>query len=796
MFTEPSTILSSEASTPNNSSSEEPEIPPSPFKKILFILALVLAVAILVVAIFFVIKKYWPPREQAVITDLNLTSSTTVPIISASTTLPNLDQVATTTLTLATSSFSNLEVEYLSFADFYKASDNKIVPKISDYSLPLNIKIDVMNYYDISRKLNLDPGLNSLNNLGFALINNPWAQAAPDFFTLYGNLTTNQIPLLITSDFIIYNYQNILKKSFKDIEKNVFYNNLWDINYRLYTAAKNRYEARLASIGNINEAILEGERLETVFFAVALELLKPAPSQISSNSAAANSTQFVKAEADLFYFVVPPYLRDDVLAEVKLIREANSDQIKSPVLLYRRNYKDFIVPTDYRTDAKLHNFYLTIKWLNSVFPLNYRDKNCPNCLLDQADWRINLTAASFISQDFSLLPELKNKWARIYKVMSFFKGLREDLNYVNYRDSLSSLFGADYKIEELFHDKNNQAISNLEKLRTKLLNLDFPVITGGLDRSSASLKSQLGLKVLAESYWPNDYIFSQLTIPAVSTFLGTSTRTSNVTSCKNNDRTTVRCGGFALDPINLVYPVGNSPYFTENTNYLHYSQGVISLQAAMSKNDIKYTNNYWTTLNLLKIFLSPNKNSLPLFSLSPEWRSKELKTAVAAWVNLQLPLENFSVVPTFTGKNINSLAQLSKNSYVEPNLNLIDELITNNNMLLGMFNALQLDTEVPSMAQNIRNFSAKLVSLQQIVIKEITSQPLTATDNEVIVDFTRQFKITDYSLGNRQLYLSFPQTKIGLKEDLSQLQLLVLVHREGDNKVFSVGPTWSQQEGR
>ncbi|MFA6994940.1 MAG: DUF3160 domain-containing protein [Patescibacteria group bacterium] len=795
MFTEPSTILSSENETVDDSVNGEPESSPPPFKKILFLTALILAVVILGIAIFFVVKKYWPSPRQPVVNNLDLTSSTTVPVSPATTTLPNLDPIATTTVDVATSSFSNLEIEYLSFADFYKAPDNKIIPKIINYPLPLNVKIDVMNYYDISRKLNLDPGLNDLNGQGFTLINNPWPQKSPDFFALYGSLSANQIPLLITSDFIIYNYQNILKKSFKDIEKNVFYNNLWDINYRLYTAAKNRYEARLASIGNINDSILEGERLETAFFAVALELLKPAVNQTPSNSASPNLDLFTKTETDRFYFVVPPYLRDDVLAEENLIRGANASQTKSPVFLYPRDYKEFIVPPDYRTDAKLNNFYLTTKWLNSVFPLNYRDKNCPNCLLDRADWRINLTAASLISQDFSLLPELKNKWARIYKVMSFFKGLREDLSYINYRDSLSSLFGADYKIDELFSDQNKQGLSNLEKLRAKLSDLDFSVIAGGLDRNSPSFKSQSGLKVLAESFWPNDYIFSRLTAPTVSTYLGTSTLSTNITSCKKN-QSTVRCTGFSLDPINLVYPIGGSLYFAENTNYLHYNQEISNLQAKMSKDNVKYTNNYWTTLNLIKIFLSPDKNLLPVFALSPEWRNKELKTAAAVWINLQLPLENFSVVPTFTGTNINSLTQLNKNSYVEPNLNLINELIANNNMLLGMFNALQLDTEVPAASQNIKNFSSNLIALQQIVTKELAGESLTTTDNETIVGFTRQFKITNYSPGNQQLYLSFPQTKNGLKEDLSQLQLLVLIHQEGNNKVFSVGPAWSYQEGR
>ena len=104
--------------------------------------------------------------------------------------------------------------------------------------MPLNVKIDVLNYYDLSRKLNLDPALAGLNSSGFAVIDNPWVKEAPDFYSIYSNLEEKQIPFLITSDFIIYYYQTVLKKAFKDIEENIFYDNLWSINKDLYNSGK------------------------------------------------------------------------------------------------------------------------------------------------------------------------------------------------------------------------------------------------------------------------------------------------------------------------------------------------------------------------------------------------------------------------------------------------------------------------------------------------------------------------------------------------------------------------------
>lgn len=799
-----STILTSELVSDNSAAPPAggPKTPRLPLKKILLIFVLAAAIIILVVGIFFAVKKYWLAVKQPAPVDTGpISATTTVAVATTSATLPSFDQPENIASDTAASSFSDLAIEYLSFADFYEAPDNKITPKITDYKLPLNVKIDVMNYYDVSRKLNLDPGLDNLNKDGLVTIDNPWAKEAPDFFALYGNLNSKQIPLLITSDFIIYYYQNILKKTFKDIEENVFYHNLWEINKELYTAAKDRYEARLAAIGNINDSILEGERLETAFFAVALELLKPAVGQIAPQGALTNKGQFTVLEANQFYFITPPYLRDDVLAEVKLIREANKNKIKSPVLLYTRDYTNFAVPIDYRFNAKLNNFYLTTKWLNSVFPLNYHDKDCLDCLLDQADWRINLTAASLIAKDFSSLPDLKNKWARIYKIISFFKGLREDLNYVHYRDSLIALFGPDYKIEELFDDQNKEAGGNLEKLRAKLLTYNFPAISGALSKTDKTLKSQLGFKMLAESYWPNDYIFSRLTTPAVDTYIGTSTKPNNITACQFN-KANRRCNGFALDVIGLIWPISNNVYFDENTNYLNYEREAARLREELNKNQesnknaIWHSTNYWTTLSLIKAYLEMDKNNLPLFTRSANWQDKSLRTAVGVWINLQLPLENLVVNQPTDAQSLDSFSRWSENSYVEPNLNLLNELLANNTMLLKMFTALQLDKEVSSTLLEIENFSSRLSSLKKIVIKELSGESLEAADNETIADFTKQFKVESAVPQEKQLSLKSPSQKTALKEDLSRLKLLVLTHQEGDNKVFSVGPVWDYQEGR
>jgi hypothetical protein len=786
MFGDQETIISSGQSTSDTSNTSSGS---SSKKKIFLIGGLVLLLIILGVGAFFAVKKFWP---QPVVTGpaevITPVSTTTV------NTLPNLNLPENATSSEASTTFSNIAIEYLSFADFYKTPDNKIETKFADYKLPLNVKIDVLNYYDLSRKLDLDPGLDSLNNSGFALIDNPWIKAAPDFYSIYTNLEQKQIPFLITSDFILYYYQTVLKKVFKDIEENIFYDNLWSINKDLYNSAKSRYESRLASIGNINDSVLEGERLEVAFFAVALELLKPTAEQIAPKGTLDDKNKFVTTETERFYFVTPPYLREDVLREVKLIRESK-EKVKSPVMLYTRDYKDFIVPVDYRGNSRLNNFYLTSKWLNSVFPLNYRDKNCPNCLLDKEDWRLSMIAASFISADFSDLPELKNKWARIYKVMSYFNPLREDLNYVYYRDALRSVFGENYKIDELFDDKNPEARNNMQKLQAKLNSIEFSPFLGSIDKKNPNTNYRVGFKMLVEGYLPNDYIFSHLTYPSVDTFQGTSTKTNNITVCsiKNLNR---RCNSFALDFINLVQPIGGHAYFEENTNYLNYGREVSSLKNKLNQDTVWHTTNYWSTLSALSAYLNMEKTNQPMFSRSTAWRDRTLNTAVSAWVNMQLPVDKFSVNKIFKTQGLNSFSRFNDNSYVEPNLNLINELLANSAMMQKMFSALQVNQEVVSVPNALQTATENLLALKGVVIKELSGQALAPEDNEVINNFAKQLTIESPVGSQKQLVMRNPINKIDLKEDISRLKLMVLIHQDGEDKVFSVGPVWNYSESR
>jgi len=792
MFSEQPIILSSEENDQvspglNDLSSNSRK----PIKKIILAVALALTVLVLALAIFLIINKYnsdpeTPPVIESPVVEEN------VDLISG--TLPNLNDPNSSATSSASTTLSNLAIEYLAFTDFYNKPDNNLSVKIENYELPLNIKKDGMNYYDLSRKLDMESGISNINNNGFTIIENPWQSEVNDFYSIYQSLDEKQIPALITSDFLIYYYQNTLKSVFKDIESNIFYDNLWFINKELYNIAKNRYESRLASIGDINDSILEGQRLEMAFFAVSLELLKPSADQVSSQGAIDSKNKFNQGDVERFYFIVPPYLKADVAKEIALIKEGKQN-VKSPNLLYKKNYLEFDVPSEYKTDSKLTNFYLVTKWLNSSFPLEYKSSACPNCLLDKEDWRLSMIAASLIATDFSSQPELKNRWAKIYKLMAFFKGLRDEIDYVNYRDDLIAVFGNEYDVEDIFDDSNKEASNNLEKLKTKLLTRQYKPIEGAIDLKDPNNKSLVGFKMLAESYWPNDYIFNRLIWPSVGDYQGPATKVvGDVTAC-DLQKVTRRCNGFSLDIINLAQPLSGNQIFDKNTQYTNYKKESSGLISELGNDLLWHSSNYWATLSIIKSLLTADLKNMPVFATSPQWAQQNLKTAAAAWVNLQLPLEKFFLTPVFTGQSLGNFSRYSENVYVEPNLPLVNELIATNSMLIQMFTALRLNEELSSASKNLQDMDADLKLMKNVIIKELTSESLDERDYEVITEFSRKFAVEQKNRPSRILQLS-SGGRLTVKENLEKLRLKILVHQVNGNSVISVGPVWDLQESR
>lgn len=680
------------------------------------------------------------------------------------------------------------EIEYLAFRDFYKPIETAKNLSLPRYKLPWDAKTQAVNYYDFSRQINLDTVLPTLNSKAFVVIKNPFSsqkgsENINNFYALYDSLSKKQVPPLITNDFLTYHYQTVLKQVFKNIESDIFYPNLFEMLSELNDLAKARYQKRLGEVGQVNDLALEAARLELAYTATALELLKPQSGQINEDNSTNNPNRFSPDEVSLYTFNSPSYLRVDVLKEVELIKE-HRQNIKSPVMLYPINYADFNVPDDYRANAKLNNFYLTARWLNQPFPLYYQGPDCPSCSLDVDDWRIHTLAASFMAHDLFNNYDLKLKWARIYKTLAFFKGLRDDLTLVQYRDTLNRTFGENYNLEELLGSQSPGMADNFNRLQNQLAQYNFSALNGAWGKNSQ--KDKLGVRFLADTYWPNEYLFKELTSPAVGNYAGAKPGSANNTVCRNS---LARCVASVGDVINLVFPLsGISTYFDENANYRNYNSQAEKIRQLLSASDLWHNHNYWTTLKLVaNSFIKSNQLS---HLANNDYLNREIGRAMASWVDLQLPADKLSLDQKYAAPAVNNTGFLEY-AYVEPNLNLVEEMINNTTMIKGMMEGLKVNYELSSVNNSLNDLLMQLNSVRDIVIKELNNQDLSNDDVQFIDRLAREFKVETLSKKNMTIVGNNRQT---LNINLSDVKLLILAHQRSGRWVLSAGPVFNYWE--
>jgi hypothetical protein len=693
-------------------------------------------------------------------------------------------------------SVDDVKVEYLSFSDFYKRPDKTYEKSIGDYNLPLNVKVDAVNYYNVSRKFNLDDGVNKLNQNGFAVFSNPYKEEFNDFYGTYDWLHKKNIPIVITSDFLIYYYQHQLNKVFKQVESNIFYDNLWEINKSLYNQARSRYEFNLREKGNVNDPVLEAQRLVTAYLAVSLELLKPNSEQINKNNDFNDQTKFSPKDVAVYSFELPYYLSEDVSREVELIRK-HEIKTKSPVLLYDRDYNNFVVPQEYQENARLNNFYLTSKWLQSVFPLYYKNENCPDCLLDQDDWRINMIAAHILSQDISKDEKLKNKWARIYKIMSFFKGLRQDLTYVNYRDSFNNVDIENFA--EWFDKDNNYIDDKLHNLQFEISKYKFSDLKGGYDEINETNRASVGLKLLADYYWPNSYIFNNLTYPEVGIYNSAKKDLELITSCENNIiDSKIRCNGFGLDIINLVTEIDNdNEYWQKNTDYNNYNEQVDKIKHQLNESDNWQENNYWSNLNLIDSMFNFTNSNNPRYTQTKDWKNRLVMSSLGSWVNFQLEPDLLGLYSLYNEGNDNlnyNTSSINRYNYIEPNLSLLDNLIATTDMISQMFSALQINNEVASAGINLNNMNTTFKDLKDIVLKQNKGEDISDDQYNLINDLSREYIVREAS--DKSLVLKTDDNSSQLLVDIKGIKIIALLRYYKDNPILVLGPIFNYQESK
>ena len=681
-------------------------------------------------------------------------------------------------------------------SSFWQPQEITFSPNSAGYSLPLaEIKQDAVNYRDFSRRLNIENTLDKLSQNGFVVIGDPFDNKTADWETSYQLIRDAGLPVLVTADSVLGLYQNTMHVVYKEIEQEIFYPSLWDLLKELHDRVQQRYNLRFARFGIESDLVTEANRLELAYLNVALQLLKPDSNQVRE-TISTESNFFSTAEAVKYQAAIPSYLETEVNQEVQNII-ARRPQARSPIFLYDKNYEKFTIPPQYNTSEKLKNYYLAITWLNeSLFPLWNKNNDCENCYLDKNDHQISFVAALLLSNDLAQDQVLKNKWANIYKSISFFKGLESNLTYLDYHRALAEEFGSNFIIEEVFNDEPVAIEEKISRLQEKINTYEFPSSLGG-DKVD---KKEVGLRLLRHYHLLENKLFEAIVEPQVSNFLNEQTKEAQslFSACFTREQGIFRCTASALDLFNLLgnQEASNILEVSGNTKYENYDQTIRNFKDELSQFDQNtwHDNAYMAMLSSLQL-IDFDKSGMPSFMLTPAWNKKSLNTSLGAWTDFHKEI-NFQKTSL---QETNTLSGYFPYGYVEPQIKLYGELLSNVNMILDGFTGLQIISKNSKSYERLDNLKIALEKIIEISKRELQGEELLSSDYNFINSFNKQIRsfigdIAKNNLVNKSSFQINFQSPNRITQSIEGLNYIVVVYPSNGELFLALGPVFDYQE--
>ena len=173
------------------------------------------------------------------------------------------------------------------------------------------------------------------------------------------------------------------------------------------------------------------------------------------------------------------------------------------------------------------------------------------------------------------------------------------------------------------------------------------------------------------------------------------------------------------------------------------------------------------------------------------WQQRLINTASAAWIDLQLPLEQLTLAGTPTKTGLSNEVSFNDNFYIEPNYVFVKKLIADNEMIYGMFDVMGVNKQVGSVAANLKEENSKLRQIADLIKKELNGEALSSDDQSFINVIAKEYQLV--TVPSNQLYLKTGDTH--LYENVG-VKLMALVYQLNEGKYIAIGPIFSYEEKR
>jgi len=671
--------------------------------------------------------------------------------------------------------------------------------KVPSYELPLE-EDEISNYETFSGKVPLKGSdLEVLQNNGFVVVENPYNPAEEDITSMYVTLKEDEIPVFITTDSLLHLYHIQFDETLRQIEENEFYDAIWETDLALMNASVEEYNS---SSGEEKEAA----RRNAAYFAVALSLLQPKPSQVQ---AAEESYDFVDeglfpaGSAEKYQFEIPSFVKEDVEAELALI-ESHEGFAVSPIFLYEEDYSQYIPRGHYTRSEKLQNYFKAFMWHGRMSMLLKGELIKSE---DPAkDARIQTIQASLISSQLEKEPELLENWDRIYGVTAFYVGFSDDLGPYEYMEAMDLVFGSEDR------EFNETAI---EEMKTVLAEYQSPQIYGGTgncvleppftpEQADECLENTKGFRFMGQRFIPDSYVFSNMVGAYTGEYQGE--KEEPFTLVISGAGRAIRGFPRGLDTMALLGSE-RAVYWLDELNdssYENYSVKYGELDSEFSNFSTADWNRnlYWSWLYSLQPLLKEYENGYPTFMQTTAWQDKELSTSLASWTELRHDTILYAK-QSYTVLEESAMEPPEEKpfvGYVEPVPDFYARLLALTKMTnQGLDEMGVLD---PVSKSRLAELESILSRLQAISEKELENEELTEEDYEFIKNFGSQLEgvIADVDEKARKTTVvadvhTDANTEAVLEEGVGYVDMIIVAYKLPDGRILiGAGPVMSYYE--
>jgi Protein of unknown function (DUF3160) len=684
----------------------------------------------------------------------------------------------------------------------YRLEALNVELKAPSYELPLN-KDNISNYGNFSGRIPLkESALKMLESNGFVVINNPYNPKEEDITSMYATLKQEEVPVFITTDSLLHIYHIQFDETLRQIEEKEFYDTIWKTDLALLNASVEKYNS---AAGEEQEAA----RRNAAYFAVALSLLQPKPTQIQSQAqgmedlyGSVNESLFPADAEKQYQFEVPVFIKEDVKAELALI-EAHQGFELSPIFRYQEDYSQYVPRGHYTRSEKLQNYFKAFMWHGRMSML-LKDKLIKS-ENPAKDAHIQTIQASLIASELQSKPELLKNWDRIYAVTAFYVGFSDDLGPYEYMEAMDTVFGNG---ERQFNE------TTVEELKAKLAEFEGPKIYGGTgncvieppftpEQADECLKNTSGFRFMGQRFIPDSYVFSNMVGAYIGGYMGEKETPFTLVISQAGP---IRGFPRGLDAMALLGSK-RAVYWLDKLNdssYENYSVQYGKMDSEFSNFSAADWNRnlYWSWLYSLQPLLKNHGNGYPTFMQTDAWQDKEMNTGLASWTELRHDTILYAKQSYAMTTSAMPMPPEEKPfvGYVEPVPDFYAQLLALTNMMnQGLDEMGVLDETSKARLTNLEEIISRLQTISE---KELENKELTSEDYEFIKTFGDQLSGTIGDVEEKAKKTTIVadvhtdgNTETVLEEGVGHVEMMVIAYKLPDGRIIiGAGPVMSHYE--